>query len=367
MESKSERPAINARGLHASTLATHGYRFEAECGSTNTLFGGMFVARNARGHRCAVKISAWDMVCSRRSVRWGKAMDDPRAEVATLKSLPPHPHIIRYIEDFSDEYFHYLVTEYVHGLDLVTFFQRDDGKDMTMERASLVARDLMTAIVHMHAHGVAHRDISCENVMVVPVSDADGTVWFRAVLIDFGASIMLGHEDNARLQQGRQGIRRWAKTSYRAPEMRLNLKGPVDWKKTDVFAAAVVIWCALIHALPFHEAVDGDERWDVLQQDGGAIMLAAHQGRHHGITRVPHNSIDTLRCMLEPNPFRRLSAAAVLRAGWLRLQRRRPAIDKPCQQELAGEGQAHKPDLDHRMPTPVHTAAALADSEQDRK
>ncbi|PQV64560.1 Serine/threonine protein kinase [Abditibacterium utsteinense] len=83
---------------------------------------------------------------------------------------------------------HYLVMEYVSGLDLLQLGEQNGGR-IGIETARRYALQIASALSYIHVRGLVHRDIKPENIRLR--SDAD-----EAVLLDFGiATIGAAPED----------------------------------------------------------------------------------------------------------------------------------------------------------------------------
>lgn len=91
---------------------------------------------------------------------------------ATVAARLQHPNLVA-VYDFDAGARPYLVMEYIAGGDLATRVR--EGKAPEPER---LACELLSALRHMHAAGVVHRDIKPQNVLI----DESG----RARLSDFG-------------------------------------------------------------------------------------------------------------------------------------------------------------------------------------
>ena len=84
-------------------------------------------------------------------------------ELSRLLELPPHPNIIELRDFFLDESPAYLVTGFRRGGDLHQVLQTRGAFDEPQAKA--VMRGLLSGLVHMHAHGIAHRDLKLGNVL----------------------------------------------------------------------------------------------------------------------------------------------------------------------------------------------------------
>jgi serine/threonine protein kinase len=141
-----------------------------------------------------------------------------RREAKVAASLS-HPNLVG-VYDYSEAGERpYLVMEFVPGRNLAERIR--DGADLDREA---LARELLSALAHIHAAGILHRDVKPQNLIV----GHDG----HAKLIDFG--IALPAEATALTQTGLViGTERYA-----APEV---LRGAPATERTDLYACGLVI------------------------------------------------------------------------------------------------------------------------------
>jgi tetratricopeptide (TPR) repeat protein len=129
-----------------------------------------------------------------------------------------HPNLVS-IYDFDAGDRPYLVMEYIPGGDLAERVEAGDVPD-----AESLARELLSALRHIHAAGVLHRDIKPQNVLI----DAAG----HARLTDFGIA---QPRDATALTKTGQVI---GTESYLAPEVK---RGAPASERADLFALGVVL------------------------------------------------------------------------------------------------------------------------------
>lgn len=141
-----------------------------------------------------------------------------RREARTAAGLS-HPNLVG-VYDYSEEGERpYLVMQFVPGEDLASRLAR--GESVDRER---LARELLAALVHIHAAGILHRDVKPANVILEP----DGT----AKLIDFG--IALPRDATALTSTGLVlGTERYA-----APEV---MEGRPATERSDLYSCGVVL------------------------------------------------------------------------------------------------------------------------------
>ena len=129
-----------------------------------------------------------------------------------------HPNLVS-IYDFEAEERPFLVMEYISGGDLGERVEAGDVPD-----AEPLARELLSALRHIHAAGVLHRDIKPQNVLI----DSGG----HARLTDFGIA---QPRDATALTKTGQVI---GTESYLAPEVK---EGAPANERADLYALGVVL------------------------------------------------------------------------------------------------------------------------------
>lgn len=99
-----------------------------------------------------------------------QAPDDPRQEKAfsALQRAQPdaHPHVVQYLDDFVEGQTLYFVLEYCAGGDLFSSVNRGQNRRLQGVDALAVVQQVAAGVAYLHSLGVAHRDLSLENVML---------------------------------------------------------------------------------------------------------------------------------------------------------------------------------------------------------
>lgn len=203
---------------------------ELAAGGMATVHLGRLLAANGEGRTVAVK--RLHSQYTKDHEFCAMFMDEARV-VTRIK----HPNCVRTVDVVQDDKGLFLVMEYVHGESLSRLMRS------ARERKEPISPKLVATLLHgvllgLHAAHeatapdgaplkVVHRDVSPQNIIV----GVDGT----AKVLDFGIAKAAG-----RMQTTREGQIK-GKLAYMAPEQ---IRGQVD-RRTDVFAAAVVLWEAL--------------------------------------------------------------------------------------------------------------------------
>jgi hypothetical protein len=107
-------------------------------------------------------------------------------ELAILKDLSdkPHPHILRLVSFFADDFYFGLVFEYKPAVDLFEFIERETHLEEDTIKA--IMKQTLEAVRHIHQNGIVHRDIKDENILID--RDSYGKMEIHVTLIDFGSS-----------------------------------------------------------------------------------------------------------------------------------------------------------------------------------
>jgi serine/threonine protein kinase len=176
--------------------------------------------------------------------------------------------------------------------DLHSFTSRLPIDTMQREREVLpIAAQLCDAVRLLHDLGVAHRDLSLENVLI----DEEGKV----KLIDFGMS-SLGQMQVSNAQTIR------GKRSYIAPELRT--PGQFDAFLADNFAVGVMLYCMTVWEYPWQStqpgAADLLERAMEIGMD--ACLAEKRLGGGTAISVVSEELSEVLAGLLETEPGRRM-------------------------------------------------------------
>lgn len=154
---------------------------------------------------------------------------DPSAELE-------HPHIVglRLLGTDPDSQRAYAIYEIVEGEALSEEIARGP---LALERAFDLMFQVAAGLTHSHQHGIVHRDIKPQNIVVTP----DGT----AKILDFGVGVYIGRR-NELDPSGSQGFA--GTPGYAAPEQ---VCGWGAIRTSDVYALGVTFYEAVAGRRPF--------------------------------------------------------------------------------------------------------------------
>jgi len=208
--------------------------------------GGMGVVYDAidttLGRRVALKM----LVTDPRLGPEEAAQDEQRflREAKLAANIPKHPHIVGVYEAGVLEGKRYLAMEFVEGLELSEWRRRGRVSIPTQVR---VLRDAALAVHHAHEHGVLHRDLKPQNILI----DRDG----KPHITDFGLARSLQAGSAARLTAPNIAL---GTPVYMSPEQAQG-KRSVD-RRGDVYSLGVMLYEILAGKPPFQ----GDNPLEVM-------------------------------------------------------------------------------------------------------
>jgi serine/threonine protein kinase len=157
---------------------------------------------------------------------------------------------------FRDEEFTYVASSFASGGDLFGLMDRDPSPGEAREKLiHPIMFQVFTAVRWLHDHGVAHCDLSLENILLT--GEDEKTV----KLIDFGMATT-----------SRSCLEGCGKKSYIAPEM---FQGSYNPFMSDNFALGVVLYSLAARAYPWNSTRPGSCRlFDFVCSHGLRAFLA---------------------------------------------------------------------------------------------
>jgi len=163
-----------------------------------------------------------------------------------------HPNCVN-VTDFGrlDDGSLFLVMEYLEGRSLGDLL--DDEHHLRPRRALRILRHLLSGLGHAHSHGIVHRDVKPENVVLV---EHEGEKEFAKIL-DFGiAKLANAPELDNGVKLTQAGVA-FGTPVYMSPEQALG--NPIDGR-ADLYGASVVAYEMLTGHPPFFS----DDKLEVL-------------------------------------------------------------------------------------------------------
>lgn len=264
------------------------------------LFGQVHKCRDVATGACvAVKRMELAYAARGRTLSSGRAVDeDVLTELQVnlkVKALGGHAHVLPALDCVVQDQAAFLVTKFCARGELLAVVNADRPALATADLLRYFAQ-VVRGAAFLHANGIAHRDLSLENVLV---DEQD-----CCQISDFGLATL-----SPRLEPRPVG-----KMLYMAPEVCEHDDGDTDAgelydpTKADVWSLGVMLFAMLAGQYPFQEPLRRDARFRLLEDLGVDYLLAKCDVDTHGKEAI----VDLLRQMLTVDPSQRSPLSALL-------------------------------------------------------
>ena len=213
--------------------------------------------------------------------------------VATLD----HPNIVRAYDIDNDGDTHYIVMEYVEGMDLQRMVEQNGP--LSYDQAADYIAQAASGLQHAHELGVVHRDVKPANCLV----DPSGTL----KLLDMGL-VKFAKDDQSLSAVHKDSVVGTA--DYLAPEQAVN-SSEVD-ARADIYGLGGTLYFLLTGHPPFPDGTL-TERLLKHQKEEPASIFSVRAD-------APAALVDICRRMLVKNKDKRIQSAAIVEQelrGWL--------------------------------------------------
>ncbi|HVX30756.1 MAG TPA: protein kinase, partial [Nitrolancea sp.] len=199
-----------------------------------------------------------------------------------------HPNIANVYDVGHDRDTHYIVMEFVNGPNLKDLIRRQGP--FTVDGAAFILRQVADALDAAHRHGLVHRDVKPQNILV----DENG----QAKVVDFG--IAKGLSDSNLTEAG-TGM---GTVHYVSPEQ---ARGERATPASDIYATGIVLYEMLTKQLPF----DADTPVGVAMQHVSAVPPSPREFN----PSIPPQVEDIVMRALAKDPNDRYPTASALAAA----------------------------------------------------
>jgi serine/threonine protein kinase len=186
-------------------------------------------------------------VLSQEHVTDANAVARFRREMEAVGRLQ-HPHIVQASDANEVGGTHFLVMEYVEGLDLAQVVALKGP--LAVPEACAIIHQALTGLQHAFEHGLVHRDLKPANLMLTPQG--------QVKILDFGLALL--YDDPTRQDDWAYSGRIAGTVDYLAPEVARGPQ-PVD-TRSDIYS----LGCTLYELLAGRPPFSGPEFGTVMQK-----------------------------------------------------------------------------------------------------
>jgi serine/threonine protein kinase len=143
------------------------FRIEHKLG--DALYGSVWLCENMRERSERVAVKQVSLSIARRALSANHNLDNPWDECRTASSLMRlggHENILQFQKEFIESGSWFMVMEYCDGGDLLDLLQSAPDSRFSEGVAMHCMRQVVQGVHFLHANGIAHRDLSLENVLL---------------------------------------------------------------------------------------------------------------------------------------------------------------------------------------------------------
>jgi MAP kinase interacting serine/threonine kinase len=253
-------------------------------------------------------------------------------EIQLFNHCHGHSNIVQLIEFFEEADRFYLIFEKMRGGPLLNHIQR--RVYFTEQEASLVVRDIATALSYLHAKGIAHRDIKPENILcehldrVSPVKLCDLDLASKAGL--------MAAADSVKTPELQSPV---GSAEFMAPEVVDAFVGEALHydKRCDMWSLGVILYIMLCGYPPFYGDCWRDNcGWDQGEQCSDCqealfarIQLGEFDFPKEDWARISDSAIDLIQHLLVKDAKQRYTADEVMNHRWINEEAPKTPLQTP--------------------------------------
>ena len=204
-----------------------------------------------------------------------------------------HPSVINLYEIIDYYDICYIITEYIHGVDLYTYVEDKNYKIPEFRIVSII-QQLSCANYYLNYYGIIHRDIKPEHLLLDDKYE-EPTI----KLIDFGLAEILFPKEKTCAQFGTIG--------YAAPEV---LRGIPYNKSADIWSIGILIYLLIIGCLPFDDANEVNKIKEMTINDEIPFPIVICK-------KKTQESIYLLENILRKDSTKRMGLEEILKSKWM--------------------------------------------------
>ncbi|RYY79584.1 serine/threonine-protein kinase [archaeon] len=251
-----------------------------------------------------------------------KYQENPLNEMMIMTLLSqynPHGNIMKTIEIFSDLQFFFMVMPYCHGGDVMDLLERHEMQGIAHCEARKVLRQVLMGLRHLHDKGIAHRDLSVENIVYNPLDDT-------YMIIDLGMSLHVPSHTHTHTPSPSHILNTavCGKPNYIAPEVWAHTPY-IDPYKGDVWALGVMVFMMVTGCAPMHTSKATDMHYQLICEQGRLMdvyvasckRLVCNPSHAHSPTPEDVMVVDLMQRMLSADPIHRISIQDILAHPWM--------------------------------------------------
>ena len=218
-------------------------------------------------------------------------------EAARAAGKLAHPNIVQVYDAGKEDGLYYIALEHVDGKTVKSILlERSSARPLEMEKALDIAEQISAALEHAHKHGIVHRRIRLENILITDQGVA------KLADLGFGAGLI-----EAGIKEHLLPGQRMLDLQLTAPEG-IETSARADFR-SDIYSLGAVLFAMATGRLPFRGRTEGE------------IVEKIKNGQRIPLERLNQNLPEKVQHLIlkamAPRPEDRYQNAAAMRADVL--------------------------------------------------
>ena len=246
---------------------------------------------------------------SRDEVRRGGRIENPMEEIRALQYLSGenrHDHVSSQIECCQDRENVYSIMEFYRGSELFSYIANNQ---VTEADARIMFQQIVRGLSHLHQLGIAHRDLSPENIML----HRDN---MHSTIIDFGQCVQLRRIPESRQRNDRRFYRILntnvhGKNNYVAPEVMQNDLQPYDPMLSDIWSLGAILYTTLTRSPPVESPLPVDPCYQLIVKGRLRELLKILR------LEMDEDAADLCQKIFREDPDARISLEEIQQHPWM--------------------------------------------------
>lgn len=235
----------------------------------------------------------------------GNAIENPWLEIEIQQMIGNnHPNLVGVIETCIVEHNLFIVLPFFNGGDLLDVIENRFMGPLPVFQAKKMFHQILTGLKFLHDNGVAHRDLSIENVLY---DDATDTF----AICDFGMAIRVPRDPVTGAYLPLSQAPACGKEGYIAPEL-WRREPMVDVFACDVWSMGVILFMALTGSAPMQRATEWDPYYQLISQKRLLEMLG-----DMNVDIDTYGGLELVQCILDSDPRMRPTVNDLLGHSWV--------------------------------------------------
>jgi len=253
-------------------------------------------------------------------------------EIEIFHHCQGHDNILQLVEYFEEDNRFYLVFEKMEGGTLLDCILRRGH--LSEQEASLVVRDIASALNFLHKKGIAHRDLKPENILCVKAGQLTPV---KICDFDLGSGIQIGSRHCSPVTTP-QLLSPVGSADFMAPEV-VDVWQYQAWsydKRCDLWSLGTILYILLCGYRPFYAHCGKDcgfEEGHACEDCQELLFKCIQQGVYTfpqpDWADISTDAKDLIQHLLVKNPYQRYTAEQVLRHPWLSKESSGAALSTP--------------------------------------